>query len=206
MPLVRATLEQEAAEPAARSDDPADLAAELRSEDDAVRRDAARRAAQRHPEVLFEALDDVRSADLLELILSQLTTHRAEMLPDRLAEMLADPEPTRRNRAVDCLTAMGAEAEPAIARALRSNDADVRIQALAVVPSLPAERAEALLIDLLGWEPDPNACNCALEALLQVGTHASQHLIAPLSQRFAQEPSIEFALVLLGERLAEDAP
>ncbi|MBI4614680.1 MAG: HEAT repeat domain-containing protein [Planctomycetes bacterium] len=90
---------------------------------------------------------------------------------DDLAGELGDPDPAVRRRAACALAELGKHARaaaPALARALRDDDGDVRLTALGALKALgPA--AESVVWDIVDCLRDESVRALALEALVAIG-------------------------------------
>lgn len=182
-----------------------EIAAGLRSPDPAQRRDAIRQIAdQPDARQLSEtALQVETDAANIELLIAFIPRLGAAVAAEVLGAYLASIDPTKRNRAVEALQLLGPAAAGAVATALRDSDEDVRIQALAVVPFLDMETAQRILIDLLSREPDPNVCNCAIEALVELGDPRALPVLADLKRRFPGESLLQFSADLAIDRIGD---
>ncbi|MEM6548450.1 MAG: HEAT repeat domain-containing protein [Pseudomonadota bacterium] len=190
-----------------KSADEATVESDLRSADAATRREAIRSAIDTGAGkgLLAEALTQETSSANLDLIFSEaLRLETADTL-GLLTPYLANHDAVLRNKATECLQAVGAPAVEALRGALTDPDVDVRIQAMSVVPRLGAEAALPLLSEVLAQESEENVIACAVEALVELDDPRALSELEALQDRPGLPPSLAFAVGFAMDRLADDA-
>jgi HEAT repeat protein len=119
-----------------------------------------------------------------------------------LVTCLRSEDANLRNEAIEAMKALPVEVAPIMRGLLIDQDPDVRIFAINILESLRHPDVEAWLIDVIEHEPMVNVCGTALDLLSEVGSIASHDALERLKVRFAAEPYIQFAAILALKRIA----
>ena len=185
--------------------DSAGLVAQLTDVDPAVRRWAAR-DLQAYPEATSALVARLQSEDdvsVREIILTSLTRLGGAVAVAGLVDCLRSENAQLRNEAIEAMKELPDEVSPIMDGLLVDEDADVRIMAVNILESLRHPRVEAWLIEVIERDPVVNVCGTAVDLLGEVGTPASQVALTHLKQRFASEPYIQFAADLALKRIGK---
>jgi HEAT repeat protein len=182
------------------------LVLQLDNPDAAVRRWAARDLIG-HADAsapLLVRLQRETEVSVREVILTTLMRMADPEAIAGLVACLRSEDANLRNEAIEAMKTLPAEVAPIMRGLLVDADPDVRIFAINVLESLRHPDVEAWLIAVIENEPMVNVCGTALDLLAEVGTSASRNALARLMLRFAAEPYIQFAATLALKRIAND--
>lgn len=119
-----------------------------------------------------------------------------------LVACLRSEDANLRNEAIEAMKALPIEVAPIMRSLLADQDPDVRIFAINILESLRHPDVEAWLIEVIEHEPMVNVCGTAVDLLSEVGSSAAHDALERLKARFAAEPYIQFAADLALKRIA----
>ena len=180
------------------------LSRELAHADPASRRWAARDLAA-HADAspaLLGRLQQEDDVSVRDVILTALMRIADPAAVAGLVTCLRSEDTNLRNEAIEAMKSLPLEVAPIMRGLLVDADPDVRIFAINVLESLRHPDVEAWLIEVIEREPMVNVCGTALDLLSEVGSSASQDALERLKTRFAAEPYIQFAAALALKRIA----
>ena len=186
---------------------PRDLDGLIRELDDAdpvARRWAARDLAV-HPSAsaaLLARLHRENEVSVREVILTALMKIADPAAITGLVTCLRSEDANLRNEAIEAMKTLPVEVAPIMQSLLVDQDPDVRIFAINILESLRHPDVEAWLIEVIAREPMVNVCGTAVDLLSEVGTSASKDALEGLKARFDAEPYIQFAAALALKRIA----
>jgi HEAT repeat protein len=181
------------------------LVAQLDDANPVARRWAARDLLA-YPQATAALLARLRREDdksVREIILTSLTRLGDETAVAGLVECLRSEDAQLRNDAIEAMKALPAEVAPIMGALLSDDDPDVRIMAVNVLESLRHPKVEEWLIEVIDHDPLVNVCGTAVDLLGEVGSAAARDALERLKQRFAGEPYIVFAADLALKRIAD---
>lgn len=179
------------------------LKRELESSDAAARRWAARDLAA-HPGAsmpLLSRLERETEVSVRDVILTALMRIADPAAIAGLVVCLRSEDANLRNEAIGAMKALPVEVAPIMRGLLKDQDPDVRIFAINVLESLRHPDVEAWLVDVIEEEPMVNVCGTAVDLLSEVGSETSHGALKRLKERFATEPYIQFAADLALKRI-----
>jgi HEAT repeat protein len=180
------------------------LVRELEDSDAAARRWAARDLVK-YPDAtapLLARLQREAEVSVREVILTTLMRIADPAAIAGLVACLRSEDANLRNEAIEAMKSLPAEVAPIMQGLLTDQDPDVRIFAINVLESLRHPDVESWLITVIDHEPMVNVCGTAVDLLSEVGTTASHAALERLQVRFAAEPYIQFAAALALKRTA----
>jgi HEAT repeat protein len=180
------------------------LVRELDDPDGGARRWAARDLAG-YPEAsapLLLRLQRESELSVREVILTALMRIADPAAIAGLVLCLRSEDANLRNEAIEAMKALPIEVAPIMRGLLTDQDPDVRIFAVNILESLRHPDVESWLIEVIEREPMVNVCGTAVDLLSEVGTGASRDALQRLQARFAAEPYIQFAAALALKRIA----
>ncbi len=119
-----------------------------------------------------------------------------------LVTCLRSEDANLRNEAIEAMKSLPVAVGPIMRGLLVDSDPDVRIFAINVLESLRHPDVEVWLIEVIEKEPLVNVCGTAVDLLSEVGSSASRDALERLKARFAAEPYIQFAASLALKRIA----
>lgn len=184
----------------------AGLSEELDAPSPMARRWAARDLAD-FPEAsprLLARLHHEPDHSVREVIFTALTRLGDEPALLGLIECLRSEDAELRNDAIGALQQLPEEVAPHMERLLADPDSDLRIFAVNVLESLRHPQVEQWLIKVIEQDPHINVCAAAVDLLGEVGTAAAREPLHSLNERFAGEPYIRFAVDLALKRIGGD--
>ncbi|MBV1777226.1 HEAT repeat domain-containing protein [Burkholderiaceae bacterium DAT-1] len=138
------------------------------------------------------------------IIFSSLTCIGDAVAVDGLVEQLRSEDANLRNEAIEAMKQLPEQVAPIMKQLLHDADGDVRIFAVNVLESLRHPEVEHWLIDVIEQDPGVNVCATAVDLLGEVGSNSAKAALQGLKQRFADEPYIQFAADLALKRIAEN--
>lgn len=188
---------------ATQADEEAALLQQLVSADVPKRRHAASKLAA-HPyacAMLLARLDCEPDRTVRAVLLSSLTRMGNEEAARGLAACLRSEDANLRNDAVEALKALPAQTAPLMTQLLSDPDCDVRILAINILESLRHADVERWLSEVIERDDEVNVCGTAVDLLCEVGTGACVPSLHRLKSRFAREPYIQFAADLALRRI-----
>jgi HEAT repeat protein len=180
------------------------LVQELDNADSAARRWAARDLAEhRHASAaLLSRLQRETEVSVREVILTALMRIADPAAIAGLVACLRSEDANLRNEAIEAMKTLPVEVAPIMRTLLIDQDPDVRIFAINILESLRHPDVETWLVDVIEHEPMVNVCGTAVDLLSEVGSSASYEPLKRLKARFAAEPYIQFAAALALKRIA----
>lgn len=182
------------------------LVAQLAHPDPAARRWAARDLLNL-PHASAALVSRLQSEDDLsvrEIILTSLARRGDETAVAGLVACLRSEDAQMRNEAIEAMKALPNEMAPIMGSLLIDDDPDVRILALNILEALPHPKVEGWLIKVIEHDPVVNVCGTAVDLLGEVGSAAAHDALWRLKRRFADEPYIQFAAELALQRIAKE--
>jgi HEAT repeat protein len=180
------------------------LIRELDDADPTARRWAARDLAG-HPDAsaaLLARLQRENEVSVREVILTALMRIADPVAIAGLVTCLRSEDANLRNEAIEAMKSLPVAVAPIMRGLLVDSDPDVRIFAINILESLRHPDVEAWLIEVIEREPLVNVCGTAVDLLSEVGSQASRDALQRLKARFAAEPYIQFAADLALKRIA----
>jgi HEAT repeat protein len=180
------------------------LIRQLDDADPAARRWAARDLAG-YPDAstaLLARLQHENEVSVREVILTALMRNADSAAIAGLVTCLRSEDANLRNEAIEAMKSLPIAVAPIMRGLLVDSDPDVRIFAINVLESLRHADVEAWLIEVIEHEPLVNVCGTAVDLLSEVGSPASRDALERLKARFAAEPYIQFAAALALKRIA----
>ncbi len=173
--------------------------------DPVVRRQACRdvNACPDASHILVAQLNVELDPSVREVVLTSLTRIGDEIAVAGLAHCLRSEDVALRNETIDAMKQLNQDAAPVIRRLLVDADPDVRIFAVNILESLRHPDVERWLIDVIAQDTHINVCATAVDLLGEVGTEQSLAALHELSERFANEPYIQFAIRIALRRIHE---
>ena len=180
------------------------LVQELDNSDPAARRWAARDlAAHRNATTaLLSRLQRETEVSVREVILTALMRIADPAAIAGLVACLRSEDANLRNEAIEAMKTLPVEVAPIMRALLVDQDPDVRIFAINILESLRHPDVETWLVDVIEHEAMVNVCGTAVDLLTEVGSIASYEPLNRLKARFAAEPYIQFAAALALKRIA----
>jgi HEAT repeat protein len=151
---------------------------------------------------LIERLKDESDVSVRAVILTALIRIADPAAIAGLVHCLRSEDANLRNEAIEAMKALPVKVAPIIQGLLVDKDPDVRIFAINILESLRHADVEAWLIAVIEHEPLVNVCGTAVDLLSEVGSSASHDALERLRARFADEPYIQFATALALKRIA----
>lgn len=185
--------------------DHAGLVSQLNDADPQVRRWAARDLLA-YPEasaVLLARLQCETEISVREVILTSLTRIGGPVAVAGLVDWLRSEDAQMRNEAIEAMKALPVEVAPIMGALLVDEDSDVRIMAVNILESLQHPKVEQWLIEVIDRDPVVNVCGTAVDLLGEVGSSAAFDALQRLKQRYAGEPYIQFAADLALKRIVK---
>jgi hypothetical protein len=180
------------------------LVLQLDDPDAAVRRWAARDLVGQPgaTQPLLARLQRETEVSVREVILTTLMRIADPAAIAGLVVCLRSEDANLRNEAIEAMKSLPAEVAPIMQGLLTDRDPDVRIFAINVLESLRHPDVESWLITVIDHESMVNVCGTAVDLLSEVGSVASHGALERLKARFAAEPYIQFAAALALKRTA----
>jgi HEAT repeat protein len=180
------------------------LIRQLEDADPAARRWAARDlSGNPHASAaLLTRLQQENEVSVREVILTALMRSADPKAISGLVACLRSEDANLRNEAIEAMKSLPVEVAPIMRSLLVDQDPDVRIFAINILESLRHPDVETWLIEVIEKEPMVNVCGTALDLLSEVGSSASHDALERLKARFAAEPYIQFAATLALKRIA----
>jgi HEAT repeat protein len=181
------------------------LTAQLADADPAVRRWAARDLLT-YPQATEALVDRLRCEDdisVREVILTSLTRLGGTVAVAGLVQCLRSEDAQVRNEAIEAMKGLPTEVALIMDGLLRDPDSDVRIMAVNVLESLQHPKVETWLIEVIERDPVINVCGTAVDLLGEVGSPLAQDALERLQHKFPDEPYIQFATRLALKRIAK---
>jgi HEAT repeat protein len=185
--------------------DHAGLVAQLNDADPQVRRWAARDLLD-YPEASAELLARLQcetEISVREVILTSLTRIGGPVAVAGLVDWLRSEDAQMRNEAIEAMKALPVEVAPIMGGLLVDEDSDVRIMAVNILESLQHPKVEQWLIDVIDRDLVVNVCGTAVDLLGEVGSSAAVDALQRLKQRYPAEPYIQFAADLALKRIVK---
>lgn len=187
----------------AHTRDFAGLLAQLTDRDASARRWAARDLAMHKPAsaALVAQLSRETEYSVRELILISLARIGDQTALNGLIECLRSEDVQLRNEAIEAMQSLPRELAPLMGGLLTDADPDVRILAVNILESLRHPNVEQWLIDVIDNDTQVNVCATAVDLLGEVGTTTAYDALQRLKRRFQNEPYIQFATDLALKRI-----
>ncbi len=185
--------------------DYAGLIEQLTDADPAVRRWAARDLLS-YPAATAALVARIQAEGELsvrEVILTTLTRLGGPIAVAGLVECLRSEDAQVRNEAIMAMKALPDEVAPIMSGLLVDTDPDVRIMAVNILESLRHPKVEEWLIAVIDRDQVVNVCGTAVDLLGELGSPDSHEALERLKLRYADEPYIQFAADLALKRTAK---
>jgi HEAT repeat protein len=204
MALIKANRLPSFAQDRTQGNQEAELLSQLAAGDVPARRWAARQLADfpRACAALVARLTQEHDMTVRTVLLSSLTRIGNDEAVRGLTACLRSEDANLRNEAIEALKALPAETAPVMAYLLTDADSDVRILAINILESLRHADVERWLIEVIEHDAVVNVCGTAVDLLGEVGTELCVPSLHHLKARFAGEPYIAFAADLALGRIA----
>ncbi|MFC0269525.1 HEAT repeat domain-containing protein [Kushneria aurantia] len=173
----------------------------------AVRRAAARGLAD-SPEAASSLLRCLRlepEHSVRATLFTALEYQHNETATEGLIELLRSDSAELRSGAVAVLQTRPAEMAPHMEELLRDPDADVRIMALDVLGGMPHQQCPVWLMWLLEHESHPNVLGAALDRLMEIGDGRALPLLARLRERVGDDPCLGFVIDAVYRRIEDSS-
>jgi len=173
-----------------------DLAVQLRSDEPAQRRQAARDLALTSEgiPILCEHLEHEPAVSVRSVIMTSLIQSRSRAAVEGLARYLRSENTALRNEAIEALQEMPEQIAPYMERLLSDPESDVRIFAVNILSVLPDARAPEWLRKVILEDAHVNVCAAAVDCLAEIGTPDSIAALKQLRLRFGDHPFMIFAI------------
>jgi HEAT repeat protein len=171
-------------------------AADLRSEDAALRRRAVR-ALSAMPEavpLLCAHLANEPDRSVRSIVFAGLIGHASPQAAEGLLPLLRSNDANLRNGAIEALQEMPDAVARHVERLLADADSDVRIFAVNIVGALRHADVPAWLRRVVTSDPHVNVCTAALDALSEVGEPDVIPALQTMKDRFPDVAFISFAV------------
>lgn len=184
--------------------DCAGLALELDSGDAAARRWAARDLLHypgQASAILVQRLQREEQVSVREVILTSLARLGDATAVAGLVACLRSDDAQLRNEAIVALKGLPEEMAPVMGALLADADPDVRILAVNILESLRHPMVEQWLVAVIESDEAVNVCATAVDLLGELGTDAAYGALQQLKRRFADQPYIQFAADLALKRI-----
>ncbi len=199
MALVKATNRPSSAQPGAEQlsrPSLSDLGARLRSDEPALRRQAARDLAMMREgiPILCDHLEHEPAVSVRSVIMTSLIQSRSRAAVEGLIRYLRSENTALRNESIEALQDMPEEVAPYMEHLLSDPESDVRIFAVNILSVLPDARAPEWLQKVILEDPHVNVCAAAVDCLAEVGTPDSIAALKELRLRFGDHPFMTFAI------------
>ena len=178
------------------------LIVQLTDADPAVRRWAARDLLS-YPEATAALVARIQAEEELsvrEVILTTLTRLGGPVAVAGLVACLRSEDAQVRNEAIMAMKALPDEVAPIMGGLLVDADPDVRIMAVNILESLRHPKVEEWLIAVIEQDQVVNVCGTAVDLLGELGSPVSHEALERLKLRFSEEPYIQFAADLALKR------
>lgn len=182
--------------------DCAGLIAQLTDDDPSVRRWAARDLLS-YPQAtgaLVARIELETELSVREVILTTLTRLGGPIAVAGLVECLRSEDAQVRNEAIMAMKALPTEVAPIMDGLLVDADPDVRIMAVNILESLRHPKVETWLMEVIDRDLVVNVCGTAVDLLGELGSPAAHEALKRVKQRFIDEPYIQFAADLALKR------
>jgi HEAT repeat protein len=118
-----------------------------------------------------------------------------------LLPLLRSEDAAIRNLAVEALQQMPDAVAPHMEDLLSDADADVRLLAVDILHALRHPRTAEWLYGLIERDPSINVCASAIDRLAEAGGPEGVPLMRSLTERFPDEPFLDFAIHMAVERI-----
>ncbi|MBY0241326.1 MAG: HEAT repeat domain-containing protein [Burkholderiaceae bacterium] len=187
--------------------DCAGLALALDSEDAVARRWAARdllHYPQQASVILLRRLVQETQVSVREVILTSLARLGDAAAVAGLVGCMRSDDAQLRNEAIVALKGLPEEIAPVMGTLLADSDPDVRILAVNILESLRHPMVEQWLLAVIEHDQEVNVCATAVDLLGELGSSAARAPLQRLKQRFADQPYIQFAADLALKRIGAD--
>jgi HEAT repeat protein len=143
---------------------------------------------------LAAALPQEPEARVREAILTGLIRHGSDAGVRAVVPQIRSDDAELRTEALDALRAMPGVLEPYLRQLLADPDPDVRLLTCDLARVLPDADASRMLCELLDRETQANVCGAAIDALAEVGGPDTLPALARCAARFPHEPFLGFAI------------
>lgn len=158
----------------------------------------------RHPEAAADLIARLPVEDdraVREAIFISLTEIGTAEAVEGLVACLRSEDVELRNDAIEAMKSLPDVIAPIMTRLLADDDADVRIFAVNVLESLRHPDVESWLIRVIREDAHVNVCATAVDLLGEVGSEQAVEQLGMLKDRFPHEPYIAFAADLALKRI-----
>lgn len=185
--------------------DCAGLIEQLTDNNPEVRRWAARDLL-RYPEATSALVARIQAESELsvrEVILTTLTRLGGPVAVAGLVDCLRSEDAQVRNEAIMAMKALPDEVAPIMGGLLLDADPDVRIMAVNILESLRHPKVEEWLIAVIDRDQVVNVCGTAVDLLGELGSPESHEALERVRLRYADEPYIQFAADLALKRTSK---
>lgn len=204
--IKQATSDQARADSRSAERDCPNLCRQLLASNPEVRRWAARDLVDCPDcsEELVSALQTEKDASVREVMLTSITRIGDGIAVNGLVACLRSEEADLRNEAIEAMKQLPEAVAPIMLGLLMDEDSDVRIFAVNILESLRHPQVEAWLLQVIDVDDHVNVCGTAVDLLGEVGGSASLASLQRLKTRFTEEPYIQYAADLAIKRIQEN--
>jgi HEAT repeat protein len=186
--------------------DCAGLIEQLTDADPAIRRWAARDLLgfPQASAALVARIQAEGELSVREVMLTTLTRLGGPIAVAGLVECLRSDNAQVRNEAIMAMKALPDEVAPIMGGLLLDADPDVRIMAVNILESLRHPKVEEWLIAVIDRDQVVNVCGTAVDLLGELGSPKSHEALERVKLRYADEPYIQFAADLALKRTSKE--
>lgn len=143
------------------------------------------------------------NASVCESILNSLGRIGTKESVNTLLPLLRSERACLRNAAIEVLKELPQSVAPAMDELIHDADPDVRIFAVNVLESLRHPKVVAWLIEVIENDIHINVCATALDLLAEVGDESCLPALELVTQRFPNQPYLQFAVNMAIHRINE---
>lgn len=154
-------------------------------------------------EALGQQLLIEKNAGVCESILNSLGRIGTEESVQVLLPFLRSERALLRNEAIEVLKGLPQSVAPAMEDLIHDENPDVRIFAVNVLESLRHPKVVEWLIEVIENDHHINVCATALDLLSEVGDESCLPALQLATQRFPNEPYLQFAVNMAVHRITE---
>ena len=140
-----------------------------------------------------------------EAILTNLVRRDTDAAVMAIAPEIRSDDAARRSAALDALRAMPLRLPQRLPELLSDPDPDVRLLSVDLARGLNAADATSLILGLLDRETEVNVCAAAIDALAETGDERALPGLSKCASRFPDEAFLQFAIRAAAGRLAASA-
>lgn len=151
--------------------------------------------------VLLARLQIENHKSVREVILTTLTLLGDSVAVSGLVQCMRSEDAELRNEAIEAMKQLPSEVAPIMRSLLADADSDLRIFAVNILESLRHPDVLTWLHEVIEHDVHVNVCATAVDLLGEVGNQATLEPLRRLKTRFDKEPYIQFAADLAVKRI-----